>query len=215
MLSAAVQQIFTENGGVLRLKDAPDFGVSKETIRKMFHQGDLDKIHAGVYVLADGNFDDWVLPQRVYPKGIISHESAARLHGLIRFTPSEMILSFPHGYKLIRDSKIQISPYFVSLEQYETGVEQVGTWEGNFVKAYNQEKTLVDLARSRYTLPLIFEEAVQGYCAFGTKDFERLLTYAEEFGVKEKLEKAIPDISRYFPTAEIFEKYSNLCYNEK
>ena len=191
MLSAKVEEIFEANGGVLRLEQAPAFGYSKEAIRKMFHRGDLEKVHAGVYIRTDDLPDSWVLNQSVYPNGIIRHESAAGLYGLIRFTPSEMILSFPQGYKLLKNPNVSLLPYFMSQEQYETGIEWVKTWEGNEVRAYNQEKTLIDLARSRYTLPLIFEEAVEGYLAFGNRDFDRLIRYAEQFGVKEKIEKEV------------------------
>ena len=48
---------------------------------------------------------------------------------------------------------------------------------------------MIDLARSRYTLPLIFEEAMQGYFALGDVKVKRLLDYAEQFGVLDKVKK--------------------------
>ena len=189
MLNQKTRQIFEKNGGVLTLPKALEYGLSKEGVRKMYLRGELEKVHAGVYTLKNDLPDELLLLQTVYPKGVLSHESAAALYGFTSFTPTEPIFSFPQGYKLYRNSELVIAPYFVSREQYQTGIEAVQTWEGNPILAYNPEKTLVDLARSRYTLPLIFEEAMQGYFALGDVNVERLLGYAQQFGVLDKVKK--------------------------
>ncbi|MDR2976243.1 MAG: hypothetical protein LBV19_02885, partial [Streptococcaceae bacterium] len=179
------------NGGVLRLSHAPELGLSKEAVRKMYLRGDLERVHSGVYVMPDDLPDEMVLKQSIYPKGILSHESAARLYGFTTFSPSETIFSFPQGYHFYKDVKMSVSPYFVRKEQYETGITEVTTWEGNLVRAYNQEKTIIDLALSKYTLPLIFKEVVEGYLAVGTVNVERLIRYSKQFNVEEKIKKEV------------------------
>lgn len=191
MLNQKTRQIFEKNGGVLTLPKALECGLSKEGVRKMYLRGELEKVHAGVYTLKNDLPDELLLLQTVYSKGVLSHESAAALYGFTSFTPTEPIFSFPQGYKLYRNPKLAIAPYFVSREQYQTGIKEVQTWEGNPILAYNPEKTLVDLARSRYTLPLIFEEVMQGYFALGNVNVERLLGYAQQFGVLDKMKKGM------------------------
>ena len=191
MLKANVEQVFENNGGVLRLSQAPSLGLSKEAVCKMYHRGDLEKVHSGVYVRVDDLPDELVLLQAIYPKGILSHESAAALYGFTTFTPSEPIFSFPQDFKLPRRDNLEIAPHYLNKNQYKTGMTEVLTWEGNPIRAYNQEKTLIDLARSRDTLPLIFKEAVDGYLTVGNVHMNRLMAYAEQFGVLDKIRNGV------------------------
>lgn len=196
MIQQKMRDAFLQHDGVLSVKQAESLGLSKEGLRKAYLRGDLDRLHPGIYALNDAIPDDQVVTQQIYRKGIYSHESAAALYGLTSLTPFFYYMTFPHGYHSDELDRNQVSPIYATDKYYNTGKTTQLNWLSNEIVVYDKEKTVIDLMRSKHTLPLIKNEVIESYLHDPEADFERLRRYAKELNMIDRIEKEVFNYGR-------------------
>lgn len=83
---------------------------------------------------------------------IFSHETALYLHGISDRTPFEHTVTAPSGCIPSAAIKSECKVYYIKPELFELGKTTMKTSAGNDVTAYDLERTVCDIIRSRNKL---------------------------------------------------------------
>ena len=182
----ATLELAMKNSGVLLTKQVSQAGIPRTVLKQLVDSNKLSLIQRGVYVTKNGFVDDFFLLQQKYSKGVYSHETALFLLGFSDRTPTKITMTFKHGYSTGQVKKENIHPVTIS-KNYDIGVSEI-IRNGEKIKVYNIERTLVDLLKPRYDLD--YEQlipALKKYAAYEKRDVNKLFKYARIFKVEEKI----------------------------
>ena len=121
-------------------------------------------------------------------KIIFSHETALFLHGISDRTPFEHTVTAPSGCIPSAAIKSECKVYYIKPELFELGKTTLITPAGNEVQAYDLERTICDVIRSRNKLGTeTFLAALKMYAASPKKNLNKLNTYAKQMRVEKVL----------------------------
>lgn len=150
-----------------------------------------DKIHRivkGQYILPDDMQDELLSISKRSDKIIFSHETALFLHGISDRTPFEHTVTAPSGCIPSATIKSECKVYYIKPELFELGKTMLKTPAGNVVQAYDLERTICDVIRSRNKLGTeTFLAALKTYAASPKKNLNKLNTYAKQMRVEKVL----------------------------
>lgn len=183
-----VTTLIEENKGVLRTSDALKAGVSKPTLANLVRNGHLERIAHGQYVLAAEFPDELYIWQQRISKMIYSHKTALFLHDISERTPFQQSVTIPSNTKLPKTFRAGYKVYYVKPELFDLGVTHLPSKMGHQVEAYNLERTICDVLRSRNRIDdQILLATMKQYSVMPNKDLGRLREYAEAFRVMKVL----------------------------
>lgn len=175
--------LFEKSGGIMTMSDLSDKGVEYSIIRKMLKEGILESIKRATYKLADADIDDYLEAQVVIPKGIFCLYSAAQIHELSTFLPSEHHLAIPKKNKVMLPDYPPIQTYYWHAAQYSLGIEQVNK-NGNIIEVYNAEKTVCDFLKFRNKVGIdLTKEILKTYLNSTKRNIDKLVKYAHPLRV--------------------------------
>ena len=183
-----IDRLIDENRGVIRTADAVHAGISRTTLGALVKSGKLERIAHGQYIRPDNMADElYMLPQRS-DKIIFSHETALFLHDMAERTPFQHSLTIPSDSKLSPILSEGCKVYYVKPELHGLGRCVVMSKMGNEILAYDIERTVCDVLRSRNRIDnQIFAEAMKSYVSRKDQNWNRLRDYAELFRVTKLL----------------------------
>ena len=186
--SGIIEKLLEENNGLIKTADAVRAGISRPSIGLLVRNGELERISYGHYIEADTLPDELYLLQQRSQKIVFSHETALFLHDMAERTPLQHSLTIPSSSKLSPALSKGCKVYYVKPELHGLGLCSVMSKMGQTVIAYNVERTVCDILRSRNRIGAqIFAEAVKSYAARKDKDWGKLREYAEAFRVTKLL----------------------------
>jgi len=173
--------------GYGRMKELKARGFQTRDIRKLMERGQLVKVKAGLYRLADlqpGEATGLVEVCLAMPKAVICLTSALAFHELSTFVPAAISFAVPMSGKPIDLLHLPTEPYFFSLNQYKAGIEHHDTRAGQ-IRVYSAEKTVCDLYRYRNKLGEdLALEGLKEYLRRRNRDLNKLMTFAQVCRVK-------------------------------
>ena len=119
---------------------------------------------------------------------VFSHETALYLHGISDRTPFEHTVTAPSSCIPSAAIKSECKVYYIKPELFELGKTILKTPAGNDVPAYDLERTICDIIRSRNKLGTeTFLAALKQYAANRKKDLNKLNSYAKKMRVSNIL----------------------------
>ena len=129
-------------------------------IGRALDSGDIYKVASGLY--SDARHPD---PNAavctLYPKAVLTMDSAFYLHGLTDVVPELIHVATPRNTTRIRDERVR--QYFMEPRFMEAGVEQALS-DGAKLRVFSRERMLVELLRNAGTLPLdYYKELIGSY----------------------------------------------------
>ena len=120
-----------------------------------------------------------------YPKAIFSHESALYLHHIAEREPNPNAITLKAGANASNLDKQHVKTYKVKPELFELGLIELPSPTGHMVRAYDMERTICDMVRSRNKVDVQeLHSALKAYVRQKGKDIPRLMRYAESFSVQ-------------------------------
>jgi predicted transcriptional regulator of viral defense system len=132
--------------------------------------------------------DELYLLQKLSGKIVYSHETALFLHDMAERTPLRHSLTIPSRNKLSSVLSDGCKVYYIKPELYELGLCTVKSKMGNEIIAYDAERTICDILRSRNRIDSqIFAEAMKSYAARKEQNWNKLRDYAEALRVTKLL----------------------------
>ncbi len=180
--------IASEQGGIIEAKVAAQRGISKAMLYKLCKEDKIHRIVKGQYILPDDMQDELLSISKRSDKIIFSHETALFLHGISDRTPFEHTVTAPSGCIPSAAIKAECKVYYIKPELFELGKTELKTPAGNEVQAYDLERTVCDVIRSRNKLGTeTFLAALKMYAASPKKNLNKLNTYAKQMRVEKVL----------------------------
>lgn len=189
MLQNKVEKVFHKNNGTISLRFAKAEGLDKETLRKAYLRGDLERPYRGIYSLPDRVEDDLWAIQELYPKGIYSHESALYLHRLTTFAPFRYYMTFPRGFSSRSFKQDYVVPSWVLDKYWDVGLSEGETLVGNRVRVFDLERTMLDVLSSNRIQPNLLTEAAEEYLSRSDANPDRLYEYGKLMKRPQALER--------------------------
>lgn len=183
-----LDNMLCEKNGVLQTADVIEAGISKTYFMEYAKKMELERVAKGIYLSPDAWEDPFYLLQMRYPQIIFSHETSLYLLGMAEREPLQFTVTAKAGYhaKSMKEQKVKV--YRVKKELLELGVVNLESPEGNLVKAYNAERTVCDLLRSRSNVEIQdLQTAIREYLRSKEKNLPQLMRYAKEFRVEKVL----------------------------
>lgn len=180
--------IAKSHGGIIKTKIAAQHGISKAMLYKLCKEDKIQRIVKGQYILPDDMQDELLAISNRSEKVIFSHETALYLHGISDRTPFEHTVTVPSGCIPSAAIKSECKVYYIKPELFELGKTTMKTSAGNDVTAYDLERTVCDIIRSRNKLGTeTFLAALKLYAAKPKKDLNKLNSYAKKMRVSNIL----------------------------
>lgn len=185
---AELTAIAQTHGGMIETKTAAQHGISRAMLSKLCKQNRIYRIAKGQYILPDDMPDELLSISRRSGNIIFSHETALYLHGISDRTPFEHTVTVPSGCIPSTAIKAECKVYYIKPELFELGKTMLRTPAGNEIPAYDLERTVCDVIRSRNKLGTeTFLAALKLYAASPKKDLNKLNIYAKKMRVANVL----------------------------
>ena len=176
------------HGGIIETKIAAQRGISKAMLYKLCKEDKIHRIVKGQYILPDDMQDELLAISNRSERIIFSHETALYLHGISDRTPFEHTVTAPSDCIPSAAIKSECKVYYIKPELFELGKTTLRTPAGNDVPAYDLERTICDVIRSRNKLGTeTFLAALKMYAASPKKNLNQLNTYAKQMRVEKVL----------------------------
>lgn len=180
--------IAKEHGGIVETKIAIAHGISKAMLSKLCKEDKIHRVAQGQYIFPDDMQDELLSISKRTEQLIFSHETALFLHGISDRTPFEHTITVPSNYTPSVVTKAACKIYYIKPELFDMGKTMLKTPAGNEVPAYDLERTVCDMIRSRNKLGTeTFLAALKMYAASPKKDLNKLNTYAKKMRVSNVL----------------------------
>ena len=180
--------IAKEHGGIIETKIAAQNGISKAMLYKLCKEDKIHRIVKGQYILTNDMQDELLSISKRSERIIFSHETALYLHGISDRTPFEHTITAPSGCIPSAAIKSECKVYYIKPELFDLGKSILKTPAGNDVPAYDLERTICDVIRSRNKLGTeTFLTALKLYVANPKKDLNKLNSYAKKMRVANVL----------------------------
>ena len=183
-----IDKLLNENSGIIRTADVVHAGISRTTLGTLVKNGNLERIAHGQYIRPDYMTDELYLLQQRSDKIIFSHETALFLHDMAERTPLQHSLTIPNNSKLSPVLSEGCKIYYIKPELYGLGRCTAKSKMGHEVLAYDAERTICDMLRSRSRIDSqIFAEAMKAYAARKGQNWNNLRDYADAFRITKLL----------------------------
>ena len=137
--------------GVLRPRDAMEFGIAREYLRRLRDEGILEQPGRGLYVLAESEPSERQSIAEVckrVPHAVICLLSALQYHGLTTQLPHEVWIAIGNGtwHPKLDNVRLRVTRYSASSFAY--GI-QVASVSGVTIRVFNPAKTVADCFKFR------------------------------------------------------------------
>lgn len=183
-----LKEISNTNNGLILTKKAVDNGVSRASLSQLCKDGKISRVAVGQYILSE-NLNDEMFSLGIRSNMIIfSHESALFLNGISERTPFEHTVTIPSSKTLARSISSQCKIYYIKDELHELGKTQLLTPMSNMVWAYDIDRTICDIVRSRSRMAdEIVLSSLKQYAASSNKNLANLSMYASKMGILQQV----------------------------
>lgn len=185
---AMIQKIMQINNGLVTTAQVTEAGIPRRCLSSMVEAGKIYKLERGIYSLPEVWEDELFVAQHRFSKGIFSHETALYLHSMTDRTPIRYTMTFPFGYNTGSVKDQGIIAKLSILENYDLGIIEMPSPNGNQIKVYDIERTLCDIIKVRHRGDIqVINQAMKSYASSKSKDIAKLITYADQLRVKAKV----------------------------
>lgn len=183
-----LDMLFEQNNGIIKTAQVLEAGIVKSTFYAYAKRHGLEQVAHGIYISPDAWTDSMYLLYLRCAQAVFSHESALFLHDLTDREPSTYSITVKTGYNPSSLQADGIKVYTIKKELHGVGIIKMNTPFGNPVLAYDVERTICDLIRSRSGIEMqTFQNALKQYAKLKEKDLRKLMRYAKMLRVDKLL----------------------------
>ena len=181
-----LDSLLEENNGFIKTSDAIGAGISKTYFMEYIKKHELERAAHGLYMSQDAWDDGMYIIQVRYPEAVFSHETALYLLNLAEREPTQYAVTLKAGTNATGLTSHGVKAYKVKAELFEEGLIQALSPSGHKVRAYNSERTICDLLRSRRNIEVQdLQAAIKSYVRLKDKNIPLLMRYAKVFSVEK------------------------------
>lgn len=182
-----IEELMKRNNGYITSKELDMFDIHRMYLSIMQDKGIIKKVASGIYIDTKNNVDNYYVFGLSMPNVIFSHMTALYFHGLSLKDPNGIYdITVKRNYNSIHLRKHNV--FYVDNDIYELGLVEVETPIGNKVKAYDIERCICDIIRSKNRMDSEFvKHSVREYIKRKDKDLIKLSKYADKMGIKKEV----------------------------
>ena len=182
-----MKQIMRANNGMLSVRMIEPLNISRQYLSIMENNNNIEKISRGIYLSPSTFEDSYFSFQQKYKKAIFSHMNALYFYGMTEEFPYQYTVTVPQSYHVDTVNE-KCNVFYVSDDIYEMGVVEVETPSGNKVRAYDKERCICDIIRSKGRMDSEqVKKAMKQYIQSKDKNVVKLSDYAKRMGIIEKV----------------------------
>ena len=182
-----IESIMEMNNGYVTSKELSNLGIHRMYLNIMKEKGMIEKVGNGIYIDSSKIEDSYFVLGLELSNIIYSHMTALYFHGLSIKAPNDKYdITVPNNYFNYKIKNHNV--FYVDREIYELGLIQIDTPMGNKVKAYDMERCICDIIRSKDRMDSEFvKHSVREYIKRKDKDLIKLSKYADKMGIKKEV----------------------------
>jgi len=184
--SDTIKSIAKLNNGIVTTRMIEPLCIGREFLTYLVNKEELEKVERGIYQLKDTNDDKFFEIAYKYKKVVFSHMCALYLYNLSEQIPYSYTVTVPSGYH-IDGRSINSKVYYIKKDNYELGITKVSTTCGNLVKAYDIERCICDIIKSKKIDPEQVKKSVKEYLKRKDKDLNKLSIYSKKLKCYERV----------------------------
>ena len=182
-----IESIMKMNNGYVTSKELSNLGIHRMYLNIMKEKGMIEKVGNGIYINSNKIEDSYFVLGLELPNIIYSHMTALYFHGLSIKAPNDKYdITVPNNYFNYKIKNHNV--FYVDKDDYELGLIQIDTPMGNKVKAYDMERCICDIIRSKKRMDSEHVKfSIREYVKRKNKDLVKLSEYAEKLGIKKEV----------------------------
>lgn len=186
-----MKQIMNANNGMLSTRMIEPLNISRQYLSIMENNNDIEKVSRGIYLSPSAFEDSYFSFQQKYKKAIFSHMNALYFYGMTEEFPYNYTVTVPQRYHVDTVNE-KCNVFYVSDDIYEIGVVEIETPNGNKVRAYDKERCICDIIRSKGRMDSEqVKKSIKQYIQCRDKDMAKLSEYSKIMGINEKVMEVI------------------------
>ena len=182
-----IESIMKMNNGYVTSKELSNLGIHRMYLNIMKEKGMIEKVGNGIYIDSSKIEDSYFVFGLELPNIIYSHTTALYFHGLSIKAPNDKYdITVPNNYFNYKIKNHNV--FYVDKDIYEMGLIRIDTPMGNIVKAYDMERCICDIMKSKNRMDSEHvKHSIREYVKRKDKDLVKLSKYAEKLGVKKEV----------------------------
>lgn len=182
-----IQSLMKINNGYISSKELSNLGIHRMYLNIMKKKGMIEKVGRGIYIDSAKIEDGYFVFSLGFQKVVYSHMTSLYFHGLsIKAPTNKYDITIPNNYFNYNIKEHNI--FYVDKNIYKLGLTTVETPMGNKVRAYDIERCICDIIRSKNRMDSEHVKySIKEYLKRKDKDLIKLSTYAEKMGIKEEV----------------------------
>ena len=182
-----VEKLMKKNNGYITSKELDMFDIHRMYLSIMQEKELIKKVATGIYIDINKIEDNYYVFALSMPNIIYSHMTALYFHGLsIEASTDVYDITVKRSYNSVHLRKHNV--FYVDNDIYELGLVEVETPMGNKVKAYDVERCICDIIRSKNRMDSEhIKHSIREYIKRKDKNLVKLSLYAEKMGIKDSV----------------------------
>ena len=187
ILTDTIKQIMKTNNGMISTRMIEPLNISRQYLSIMENNNDIEKVSRGIYLSPSAFEDSYFSFQQKYKKAIFSHMNALYFYGMTEEFPYNYTVTVPQRYHVDTVNE-KCNVFYVSDDIYELGVAEIETPNGNKVRAYDKERCICDIIRSKGRMDSEqVKKTIKQYMQSRDKDMAKLSEYSKNMGINKKV----------------------------
>lgn len=187
ILTNSIKQIMEENNGIVSSRMIEPLEISRQYLSILESNNEIERVSRGIYQSPNVFEDSFYSFQAKYKKAIFSHMNALYFYGMTEEFPYNYTVTVPQSYHVDTVNE-KCNVFYVSDDMLELGMCEVETPNGNKVRAYDLERSICDIIRSKNRMDLEqVKKAIRQYMKNKDKDMSKLSEYSKKMGINEQV----------------------------
>lgn len=187
ILTDTIKQIMNTNNGMISTRMIEPLNISRQYLSIMQNNNDIEKVSRGIYLSPSAFEDSYFSFQQKYKKAIFSHMNALYFYGMTEEFPYNYTVTVPQSYHVDTVNE-KCNVFYVSDDIYELGIVEIENPNGNKVRAYDKERCICDIIRSKGRMDSEqVKKTIKQYMQSRDKDMAKLSEYSKNMGINKKV----------------------------
>ena len=187
ILTNLIKQIMKENNGIVSSRMIEPLEISRQYLSILENNNEIERVSRGIYQLPNIFEDSFYSFQSKYKKAIFSHMTALYFYGMTEEFPYNYNVTVPQRYHVDTVNE-KCNVFYVSDDVLELGICEVETPNGNKVRAYDLERSICDIIRSKNRMDLEqVKKAIRQYMKSKDKNMSKLSEYSKKMGINKQV----------------------------
>lgn len=187
ILTNSIKQIMETNNGVISTRMIEPLEISRQYLSILESNKEIERVSRGIYISPDVFEDSFYSFQLKYKKVIFSHMNALYFYGMTEEFPYDYTVTVSQSYHMDYVNE-RCNVFYVANDILELGLCEVKTPNGNKVRAYDLERCICDIIRSKNRMDIEqVKKTIRQYMKSKDKDMVKLSEYSKQMGINKQV----------------------------